>query len=1067
VKGHFSDISVFEWSVPMVRKELRVKAPAEKPLATVGIDNAIGNISYTKKELSDGGMMHIWTATNSPQAFPEPSMPPLYTQVQVLRASTVKSWEDISSWYWQLCLPHMEKATPAVTNKVFEIGKDVDKIFRWVAENIRYMGLTMEDTSPGYAPHDVDVTFANRYGVCRDKAALLAAMLRIAGFDAYPVLIHAGAKMDEKVPVPFFNHAIVAIRDKSAPCGYRLMDPTNETSRDLMPSYLGGKSFLVACPEGEKLKVSPVTPATDNIVEIETTGTVGKDGTAYLKSEISFGGVNDGIYRGAFLRRKKDMMRPFVERIVASSLKGAELVSFEIRPENLHDMTKPLHLSLSIKVPECSFERKTSYELSIPFVSKAIGAASFILSGETSLEKRKYPLEVFSTAAVSERLTLNLDFGAGVPVFIPDSSEIKGKYGYFNTCKVTDGKLVATRKVAVNDIEFSPKEYSALREDMKRSDSHERKNIVFAKNALANANVHIVKNVTSYNVAASGSWIFTNEVHQKILTYDGKKRSSELIFNFNPAWKNIKLLYATVSNVNGQVSHVESKEISVMDEDWVSSAPRYKPSKKLIINLPSVEVGSEIKYAVETVVSNSPAPFYLTYYRDVKVPTDEKVFSIDGITERLVEPKVVPDENMQPEARLWRNVQIFSRATKSDTLAYLRKMAKTDKVFHDPVNKILAKSKQNQDCSVIRIVRDWMSENIRVAGPSLYESSYDAHMTNPKTVLNEGYASRMDYMRTMCALLKGAGEDADIVFSAYDASSVKSSAELDMNKHFNPHAFKYPLCRVKRRKGDVFIGLENKYTPIGSTSFDGAHFIDLKTGKFGVVRALAGLEEKYKTSYVVRIRENGSVDIDVTNEIFGYEAGQYRRKYSEMLPEDFNRHHQTLVGNIAQSATATGPLFTDVKSYPFVRKMSVFIPEFATLSKDEISLSIPWLSGRNQFASSTVRKTPFCIDSEAPNTINVKIIFPKGYTGIEHLPESFAFGNPTSLASQKPWIVQKALSRIGTSGEEKGRLIVEIEKTSDIPRDVMFDKEWFGFFKYRSHVETGKGANSVSAKKKK
>jgi hypothetical protein len=31
----------------------------------------------------------------------------------------------------------------------------------------------------------------------------------------------------------------------------------------------------------------------------------------------------------------------------------------------------------------------------------------------------------------------------------------------------------------------------------------------------------------------------------------------------------------------------------------------------------------------------------------------------------------------------------------------------------------------------------------------------------------------------------------------------------------------------------------------------------------------------------------------------------------------------------------------------------------------------------------------------------------------------------------------------------------------------MFDKEWFGFFKYRSHVETGKGANSVSAKKKK
>ena len=73
------------------------------------------------------------------------------------------------------------------------------------------MGLTMEDTSPGYAPHDVSITFDNRYGVCRDKAALLTAMLRIAGHNAFPVLIHAGAKLDPEVPQPFFNHAVVAV----------------------------------------------------------------------------------------------------------------------------------------------------------------------------------------------------------------------------------------------------------------------------------------------------------------------------------------------------------------------------------------------------------------------------------------------------------------------------------------------------------------------------------------------------------------------------------------------------------------------------------------------------------------------------------------------------------------------------------------------------------------------------------------------------------------------------------------------------------------------------------------
>ena len=77
------------------------------------------------------------------------------------------------------------------------------------------MGLTLEDVSPGYAPHDVHITFDNRYGVCRDKAALLVAMLRIAGFEAYPVLIHVGPKKDEDVPLPYFNHAIAAVAQPS------------------------------------------------------------------------------------------------------------------------------------------------------------------------------------------------------------------------------------------------------------------------------------------------------------------------------------------------------------------------------------------------------------------------------------------------------------------------------------------------------------------------------------------------------------------------------------------------------------------------------------------------------------------------------------------------------------------------------------------------------------------------------------------------------------------------------------------------------------------------------------
>ncbi len=46
-----------------------------------------------------------------------------------------------------------------------------------VETNVRYMGLTPEKDRPGFEPHNVCITFNKKYGVCRDKAALLVSLL--------------------------------------------------------------------------------------------------------------------------------------------------------------------------------------------------------------------------------------------------------------------------------------------------------------------------------------------------------------------------------------------------------------------------------------------------------------------------------------------------------------------------------------------------------------------------------------------------------------------------------------------------------------------------------------------------------------------------------------------------------------------------------------------------------------------------------------------------------------------------------------------------------------------------
>jgi len=219
-ENKWADLSIMEWTRPMLKSTWEIVAPKALPLKKIVVRHPLGNVAASRREQADGSTVHVFVATNSPQAFPEPDMPPLYTQVQNIRVSTAESWHEISSWYWNLCAPHLAKTNAAMVAKVKEIEQAtaggtwesrVRALFKFVSQEVRYMGLTMEDTSPGYAPHDVDVTFDNRYGVCRDKAALLVAMLCLAGFEAYPVLIHVGAKHDPEVPQPFFNHAIVAV----------------------------------------------------------------------------------------------------------------------------------------------------------------------------------------------------------------------------------------------------------------------------------------------------------------------------------------------------------------------------------------------------------------------------------------------------------------------------------------------------------------------------------------------------------------------------------------------------------------------------------------------------------------------------------------------------------------------------------------------------------------------------------------------------------------------------------------------------------------------------------------
>ncbi len=1063
IQDQWADTRVLEWSCPIVNASIRIKSPAERPLKNIALRHPLGNVTYSEETLADGSVVRTWTAKDSPQMFPEPDMPPQHTQVQALHVSTAQDWKEISRWYWNISLPHLEKTTPAITNKVEEIGRDISAIYKWVAQEVRYMGLTMEDTSPGYAPHDVNITFENRYGVCRDKAALLVAMLRIAGFEAYPVLIHAGAKMDPEVPMPYFNHAIASVADGKG--GYILMDPTDESSRDLMPAYLSDKSYLVARPEGETLLVSPVPGAENNAVKIKSECELQDDGSVIMESTVRMSGINDNAYRQGLLRRKKEARRKMFERSLMALAPGAELLGLEITPEDLQDTAKPLEMHIKARLPGVLVEGERCAELSAPFLSRILGAANWILEGKTSLEKRKYPLVIDSTAMTDEELAIRLNGVTGPEIALPHDISIEGPYACERKSEVKDGVLKMTRRFAVNAVEFAPEQYQEMRENIKKVEAAERERAIFAKRRFAGANARIILDETKISISSPRSWVVTNNVIERVLSYDGKKKLSELTFDFNPAWQKVEVVSAVVSNTNGKVVKATEREMNVFDCSWAAGAPRYPASKRLIVNLPGVEAGSVISYTVVTTVENAPVEFYMQRFFDSQEPTDRVSVEVNGETWQVDDAKLISAEPMTASGELWRESVTISS---NDFAAIAKRLAKAA----DPGRLECDAEGAKPWGESIKSIRDWMAKNVRVAGPSLYETQLEAQMTPPATVVAERYASRLDYIRTMCALLRGARFDADIVFSSLDAESSPVLAHRDMYEKPCATSFAYPLCRVRERKGgflflggtevEYFIGTENEYAPLGATAYDGSHYFDPEDGAFGTVKASSdGMKPFARDSLTMFVRENGAVDFEVEYEYSGPGVAAFRKKYEEMLPEDRERHYQELLGEISQAATATGELVTDTESYPAKMSFKAFVPNYAIATDGELlTVPVPAFLGHMFPLSGDRRRNPVGVAAADPEETEARIVFPKGYGKVEHLPEQFAFANPVDAA---PWYS----NRVSQHVDSEGRLVVTITRRREKRLCTMLSPDFAPLLRNWSLMGNCRANRTVSVRKTK
>ncbi len=1029
--GTWSDLAVFEYDQPIVKLDYTISAPPDLPLRHKRLRAPLADtVTYAETRLPDGRTLHAWKAAGVPQMFPEPDMPPPHTQVQRLLLSTIPDWQTVSRWYWELCAPALKQTTPEMAAKVESLvagastrEEKIRRLFKFVSQEIRYMGINAEDTAPGYEPHAVSLTFNNRYGVCRDKAALLAALLSLAGIPGYPVLIHAGAKMDPDVPLPFFNHAITAV-DKPGG-GYQLMDPTDENTRDLFPAYLCNRSYLVARPEGETLRVSDVYPAEKNLTRIATQGSLDDAGTLLLTTKVVFEGINDNAYRGHLLSQKEDQRRKFFEAVLKSRLPGAEVLACAIEPSDLQDTETPLSVSLTSRVPDFPVRGEGLDVISLPWLGTVLGYANFVI-GQTGLEKRRFTMETGITCGTEERVTLDLGSAIGRCHTLPPGVTIDRAGVFFELSQTQTNHILSGHlRYLLKAPEFSPADYLELKLILEDMETASKRRPLFQAAGTPGQDLEVLFDTTETALAEPRVWVTTNSWSKRILTYAGKKKSAELKFNFNPSRQGVALVSATVSNANGTVHRVTPKEINVMDAAWAGAAPRYPAGKTLVVSLPGVETGSVITVTTRTTATNDffyshthtfggtepvrSETYRLTYPRGLKprmqlfnpgsvTHTAETNASSITLTWHAPAQPVTRSEELLPPWHLFKPTLCVSFGDwPTEARALRRAIARAS---HDDTNarrraKELVRGLKDSRQRLLAI-RDEVLRTIRPAGPSFLDLPL-ACLSSPDRTLADQYGHAADRALLLAAMLEAAGFDTELLFASSDTTRYPSYSQPQRDVP-SPAFYHHPLVAVRKNGVTYYLNEGDQYSELGTSGLDGAPALTL-SGEQTALDVPPPCRNRSKSEWAIDLDASGTAAITVSNWFFGTQVGPFRKQYAEMLPEDRRRHYLELIGTIAKSSAPLTDLQTDTASYPGLRTYSLTAENYATCDGKTLTLLIPEVGGALFPIRGDTRENPLFLNWNDSAELTCRIVLPRGYTRLELVPRSKQWTLPNGFGT--------------------------------------------------------------------
>ncbi|HZD48586.1 MAG TPA: DUF3857 domain-containing protein [Silvibacterium sp.] len=383
--------------------------------------------------------------------------------------TTFKSWEEVGEWYGSLAKDRAV-ASPEVTAKVQELiaGKTTDDekiaaIYHYVSTQVRYIGVAFGIGR--YQPHTAETVLDNQYGDCKDKHTLLAAMLKAAGYDAWPALIGTSVKLHPEMPTPAqFDHVItiVSLNGKEI-----WLDSTPEVTpyRMLMAQIRDKQALVIPSNGTPRLET---TPSDGPFPFVDTTTAVARlDSQGTIDGHIDFElrGDSETTFREVFHGTSRAQWPQVAQNISQRMGYAGSVTNLDVSLPEQTD--KPFHYAYDYNGKEyADWSNRRILPLMFPVSLAEIG------ENDTPTE----PIQLGSPRTEAHHSTIELP--SNYTAELPRSVKYTTAFAVYEADYKLDGnKLITDRKLQILEREVP----------VEKADEYKK----FAKNVLDDENQFI------------------------------------------------------------------------------------------------------------------------------------------------------------------------------------------------------------------------------------------------------------------------------------------------------------------------------------------------------------------------------------------------------------------------------------------------------------------------------------------------------------------------------------------------------------------------------------------------